>query len=85
MLLEEKNWIKVQEAVAVNRVPPRAPEQGVICPVPLSRPQEKGTAMLELARKRLRTQLDQTHPSIQKQPSGHNGPSLVTLHTCGNS
>ena len=68
-LLEQDNWAQVQEGVEVKLVAHpdgRAEEQYVLCRSTARR--EKEVAMLELARQRLRAQLDKTHASLQKRP-----------------
>jgi transposase len=68
-LLEKENWTEVQEGVEVKLVPHPdgdADEQYVLCRSSARR--QKEAAMLELARQRLRAQLDQTHASLQKRP-----------------
>ena len=67
-LLEKENWTEVQEGVEVKLVahPDGGPdEQYVLCRSSARR--QKEAAMLELARKRLRAQLDKTHASLQKR------------------
>jgi transposase len=67
-LLEKENWAEVQEGVEVKLVPHPdgdTDEQFVLCRSSARR--DKEVAMLELARKRLRTQLDQTHALLQKR------------------
>lgn len=69
-LLEEENWAEVQEGVEVKLVPHpdgQTDEQYVLCRSSARR--EKEAAMLELARKRLRAQLDRTHVALQKRPA----------------
>ncbi len=68
-LLEKENWTQVQEGVEVKLVPHPdgdADEQYVLCRSSARR--QKEAAMLELARQRLRAQLDKTHASLQKRP-----------------
>jgi transposase len=68
-LLEQENWVEVQAGVEVKLVPHpdgKTDEQYVLCRSRARR--EKELAMLELARQRLRAQLDQTHASLQKRP-----------------
>jgi hypothetical protein len=68
-LLEEEPWTQVQEGVEVKLVPHPdggTDEQYVLCRSSARR--EKEAAMIELARKRLRAQLDKTHTSLQKRP-----------------
>jgi transposase len=69
-LLEKENWAEVQEDVEVKLVV--HPDEGtderyVLCRSSARR--QKEAAMLELARKRLRAQLDKTHASLQKRPA----------------
>src|SRR5512139_817344 len=67
-LLEQENWAQVQEGVEVKLVPHPdggTDEQYVLCRSSARR--EKEAAMIELARQRLRAQLDQTHLSLQKR------------------
>lgn len=69
-LLEKENWTEVQAGVEVKRVahPDGASdEQYVLCRSSARR--EKEAAMIELARKRLRAQLDKTHAALQKRPA----------------
>jgi len=74
-LLEKENWAEVQDGVEVKLVPHPdggTDEQYVLCRSSARR--QKELAMLELARKRLRTQLDKTHASLQKRPVKDPGP-----------
>jgi transposase len=67
-LLEKENWAQVQEGVEVKLVAHPdggTDEQYVLCRSSARR--QKEAAMLELARKRLRAQLDKTHASLQKR------------------
>jgi len=67
-LLEKEQWAEVQPGVEVKRVTHPdggADEQYVLCRSSARR--QKEAAMLELARKRLRAQLDKTHASLQKR------------------
>jgi transposase len=67
-LLEKENWAQVQEGVEVKLVPHPdggSGEQYVLCRSSARR--QKEAAMIELARKRLRSQLDKTHASLQKR------------------
>jgi transposase len=67
-LLEEENWAEVQEGVEVKLVTHPdggTDEQYVLCRSRARR--QKEAAMIELARKRLRAQLDKTHASLQKR------------------
>ncbi len=68
-LLAKENWVEVQAGVEVKLVPHpdgKANEQYVLCRSSARR--EKEAAMLELARKRLRAQLDKLHASLEKHP-----------------
>jgi transposase len=67
-LLEKEHWAQVQEGVEVKVVAhPEggSDEQYVLCRSSARR--QKEAAMIELARKRLRAQLDKTHTSLQKR------------------
>jgi transposase len=67
-LLEKENWAQVQEGVEVKLVPHPdggSDEQYVLCRSSARR--QKEAAMIDLARKRLRGQLDKTHASLQKR------------------
>ncbi len=67
-LLEKDNWAQVQEGVEVKLVPHPdgdTDEQYVLCRSSARR--QKEVAMIELARKRLRAQLDKTHASLRKR------------------
>lgn len=67
-LLEKENWAQVQEGVEVKLVAHPdggSDEQYVLCRSSARR--EKERAMLELARKRLRAQLDKLHGSLQQR------------------
>jgi transposase len=69
-LLEKENWAEVQEGVEVKLVTHPdggTDEQYVLCRSSARR--QKEAAMIELARKRLRAQLDKTHASLQKRPA----------------
>jgi transposase len=69
-LLDKENWAQVQEGVEVKLVTPPdggSDEQYVLCRSSARR--QKEAAMIELARKRLRGQLDKTHASLQKRPA----------------
>jgi len=69
-LLDKDNWASVQEGVEVKLVPHPdggTDEQYVLCRSSARR--EKEAAMIELARQRLRAQLDKTHASLQKHPA----------------
>ena len=68
-LLEDKDWTEVHDGVEVKLVAHpdgEGAEQYVLCRSSARR--EKEAAMIELARKRLRTQLDKTHASLQRRP-----------------
>jgi transposase len=69
-LLDKENWAQVQEGVEVKLVTHPdggSDEQYVLCRSSARR--QKEAAMIELARKRLRGQLDKTHASLQKRPA----------------
>jgi transposase len=69
-LLQKENWAEVQEGVEVKLVvhpDGGTDEQYVLCRSSARR--QKEAAMIELARKRLRAQLDKTHASLQKRPA----------------
>lgn len=69
-LLEAKDWIEVQDGVEVKLVAHpdgEGTEQYVLCRSSARR--QKEAAMIELARKRLRAQLDKTHASLQRRPA----------------
>ena len=69
-LLEKENWAQVQAGVEVKLVAHPdggTDEQYVLCRSSARR--EKEAAMIELARKRLRAQLDKTHAFLQKRPA----------------
>jgi len=73
-LLEQENWAQVQEGVEVKLVAHPdggSDEQYVLCRSRARR--EKEAAMLELARQRLRAQLDKTHAGLQKRPAREPG------------
>lgn len=68
-LLDKENWAEVQPGVEVKLLPHpdgTGGEQYVLCRSSARR--EKEVAMIELARNRLRAQLDKTHASLQKRP-----------------
>jgi transposase len=68
-LLEKENWTEVREGVEVKLVAHPdggTDEQYVLCRSSARR--QKEAAMIELARKRLRAQLDKTHAWLQKRP-----------------
>jgi transposase len=69
-LLEDKDWTEVQDGVEVKRVDHpdgEGAEQYVLCRSSARR--NKEAAMIELARQRLRAQLDKTHASLQRRPA----------------
>jgi transposase len=69
-LLEKEHWAQVQDGVEVKLVihpDGGADEQYVLCRSSARR--QKEAAMIELARQRLRAQLDKTHASLQKRPA----------------
>jgi len=73
-LLEDKDWAQVQEGVEVKLVPHPdggSEEQYVLCRSSARR--QKEAAMIELARQRLRAQLDKTHLSLQRRPTKDSG------------
>jgi transposase len=73
-LLAKENWVEVQPGVEVKLVPHpdgKTNEQYVLCRSSARR--EKEAAMIELARKRLRAQLDKLHASLQKRPTPEAG------------
>ena len=75
-LLEKENWAQVQDGVEVKLVPHPdggSDEQYVLCRSSARR--QKEAAMIELARQRLRAQLDKTHASLQKRPA--RDPGLI--------
>ena len=68
-LLEDKDWTQVQAGVEVKLVAHpdgRGAEQYLLCRSSARR--QKEAAMLELARQRLRAQLDKTDRSLQRHP-----------------
>ena len=68
-LLEQADWAEVQPGVEVKLVPHPdggTREQYVLCRSTARR--QKEAAMIELARQRLRAQLDKLHTSLQKRP-----------------
>jgi len=74
-LLDKEHWSEVQPGVEVKLVahPDGGPgEQYILCRSSARR--EKEAAMIELARQRLRTQLDKTHASLQRRPAKDPGP-----------
>jgi len=69
-LTEQENWAQVQDGVEVKLVTHPdggSDEQYVLCRSSARR--EKEAAMIELARQRLRAQLDKTHAALQKRPA----------------
>lgn len=69
-LLEETDWAQVQEGVEVKLVAhPDGDrhEQYILCRSTARR--QKEAAMIELARQRLRVQLDKTHAMLQRRPA----------------
>jgi transposase len=73
-LLEDKDWAQVQEGVEVKLAPHPdggSEEQYVLCRSSARR--QKEAAMIELARQRLRAQLDKTHLSLQRRPTKDSG------------
>src|SRR6185503_6528939 len=69
-LLDQKNWAQVQAGVEVKRVAHPdggLDEQYILCRSSARR--QKEAAMIELARQRLRAQLDKTHATLQKRPA----------------
>jgi transposase len=75
-LVEQENWAQVQDGIEVKLVAHPdggSDEQYVLCRSSARR--EKEAAMIELARQRLRAQLDKTHGSLQKRPA--RDPGLI--------
>jgi transposase len=73
-LLDQEHWTEVQEGVEVKLAPHpdgRGQEQYVLCRSRARR--QKEAAMLELARQRLRAQLDRLHASLQRHPAREAG------------
>jgi transposase len=73
-LLEEKDWAQVQAGVEVKLVAnPEggSTEQYLLCRSSARR--QKEAAMIELARQRLRAQLDKTHATLQRRPAPEPG------------
>lgn len=69
-LLEQKDWTEVQDGVEVKLVAHpdgEDAEQYVLCRSSARR--KKEAAMIELARQRLRAQLDKTHATLQRRPA----------------
>jgi transposase len=74
-LMQKENWTEVQAGVEVKLVAHPdggTDEQYVLCRSSARR--EKEVAMIELARKRLRAQLDKTHAMLQKRPAKDPSP-----------
>ena len=74
-LLDKEQWSEVQPGVEVKLVahPDGGPgEQYILCRSSARR--QKEAAMIELARQRLRAQLDKTHASLQRRPAKDPGP-----------
>jgi transposase len=74
-LSAQKDWTEVQAGVEVKVVPHPdggSNEQYLLCRSSARR--QKEVAMIELARKRLRAQLDKTHASLQRRPLKDSGP-----------
>jgi transposase len=73
-LLDKQDWTQVQPGVEVKRVghPDGGPaEQYILCRS--SARCQKEAAMIELARQRLRAQLDKTHATLQRRPGKNPG------------
>lgn len=69
-LLQEQDWTEVQPGVEVKLVAHpdgHGKEQYVLCRSSTRR--QKEAAMIELARQRLRAQLDKTHATLQRRPA----------------
>lgn len=74
-LVDKEHWSEVQPGVEVKLVahPDGGPgEQYILCRSSARR--QKEAAMIELARQRLRAQLDKTHASLQRRPAKDPGP-----------
>jgi transposase len=74
-LLDQEHWSEVQPGVEVKLVahPDGGPgEQYILCRSSARR--QKEAAMIELARQRLRAQLDKTHAALQRRPAKDPGP-----------
>jgi len=74
-LLDQKDWAQVQAGIEVKLVahPDGGPgEVYILCRSSARR--QKEAAMIELARQRLRAQLDKTHASLQRRPVKDPGP-----------
>jgi transposase len=68
-LVDQTNWAEVQAGIEVKLLAHPdggTQEQYILCRSSARR--QKEAAMVELARKRLRAQLDKTHSSLQKRP-----------------
>lgn len=73
-LLKEQDWTEVQPGVEVKLVAHpdgQGKEQYVLCRSSARR--QKEAAMIELARQRLRAQLDKTHATLQRRPAKEAG------------
>jgi transposase len=74
-LLDKEHWSEVQPGVEVKLVAHPdggSGEQYILCRSSARR--QKEAAMIELARQRLRAQLDKTHASLQRRPAKDPGP-----------
>jgi transposase len=74
-LLAKEHWSEVQPGVEVKLVghpDGGTNEQFILCRSSARR--QKEAAMIELARQRLRVQLDKTHASLQRRPAKDPGP-----------
>jgi transposase len=74
-LLDQQDWSQVQPGVEVKLVchpDGGRGEQYILCRSSARR--QKEAAMIELARQRLRAQLDKTHASLQRRPVKDPGP-----------
>jgi transposase len=74
-LLDKEHWSEMQPGVEVKLVahPDGGPgEQYILCRSSARR--QKEAAMIELARQRLRAQLDKTHAWLQRRPAKDPGP-----------
>src|SRR6185503_13679984 len=74
-LLDQKDWAQVQAGVEVKQVAHPdggSGEQYILCRSSARR--QKEAAMIELARQRLRAQLDKTHARLQRRPVKDAGP-----------
>ena len=73
-LLEDKDWTEVQPGVEVKLAPHpdgQGQEQYILCRSSARR--QKEAALIELARQRLRVQLDKTHASLQRRAAKDTG------------